>query len=304
MQPVVTGVISDILKLVFKIIFGVLKLFSLAVVYALVGVVLYLAVGFNPFNGDTFSILYIVGFVLSVIASLLLAFRKKGGKKVKKEKVEEEERIGLFERLKEKKRLKAEKQKEELERLEQEAREEELRLQERKLADLRAERIKEEIAREERLIEEYRKESATHAMQRYEEVVSARPVTPEEIYESRRTPSSRYDEVNYYSGDWSAEKSAPKNVEEEKAPSYGYKMESFERPRVEEKNYFSALNDSYVEPKVERYPQSSYLERKDEPKIYMSAIEPNTLIHEYPDRFEVYLLEGGDKTLKDVLYKE
>ncbi len=304
MQPVVTGVISDILKLVFKIIFGVLKLFSLAVVYALAGVVLYLAVGFNPFSGDTFSILYIVGFVLSVIASLLLAFRKKSGKKVKKEKVEEGESVGLFERLKERKRLKAEKQKEELERLEQEAREEELRLQERKLADLRAERIREEIAREERLIEEYRKESATHAMQRYEAVVSARPVTPEGIYEARRTPSSRYDEVNYYSGDWGTEKSAPKKVEEEKAPSYNYKMESLERPRVEEKNYFSALNDNYVEPKVEKRPQSSYIERKDEPKIYMSAIEPNTLIHEYSDRFEVYLLEGGDKTLKDVLYKE
>lgn len=304
MQPVVTGVISDILKLVFKIIFGVLKLFSLAVVYALVGVVLHFAVGFNPFNGETFSILYIVGFVLSVIASLLLAFRKKGGKKGRKEKVEEEEMVGFFGRLKEKKRLKAEKQKEEIERLEQEEREEELRLQERKLADLRAERIKEEIAREERLIEEYRKESATHAMQRYEEVVSARPVTPEEIYESRRKPSSRYDEVNYYSGDWGVEKSAPKKEEEEKAPNYGYKMESFERPRVEEKNYFCALNDNYVEPKVERHSKPTYVERKDEPKIYMSAIEPNTLIHEYSDRFEVYLLEGGDKTLKDVLYKE
>ena len=110
MQPVVTGVISDILKLVFKIIFGVLKLFSLAVVYALVGVVLYLAVGFNPFNGNTYSTLYIIGFVLAVIASLLLAFRKKGGKKEQKER-EEEKPVSLFARLNERKRIKADKEK-------------------------------------------------------------------------------------------------------------------------------------------------------------------------------------------------
>ena len=307
MQPVVTGVISDILKLIFKIIFGVLKLFSLAVVYALVGVVLYLAVGFNPFNGDTYSTLYIIGFVLAVIASLLLAFRKKGGKKEQKER-EEEKPVSLFARLNERKRIKAEKEKEEIARLEKDAREEEIRAQERRLEDLRAERLREEIAREERLIEEYRKESAQAAMQRYEEVVSARPVTPEEIYESKRIPTSRFDEVNYYGGDWGAPKVEPKKeetfTEKPKAPDYGFRMESIERPKVAEKNYFSALNDAYVEPKIERFSQPTSAMRCDEPKIYMSAIEPNTLIHEYSDRFEVYLLEGGEKTLKDVLYKE
>ena len=113
MQPVVTGVISDILKLIFKIIFGVLKLFSLAVVYALVGVVLYLAVGFNPFKGGTYSTLYIIGFVLAVIASLLLAFRKKGGKKEQKER-EEEKPVSLFARLNERNALRLKRKKKKL----------------------------------------------------------------------------------------------------------------------------------------------------------------------------------------------
>lgn len=39
------------------------------------------------------------------------------------------------------------------------------------------------------------------------------------------------------------------------------------------------------------------------PAIYMSALEPDTLIHDYPDRFEVYKLDGGKKTLDRIEYK-
>ena len=44
--------------------------------------------------------------------------------------------------------------------------------------------------------------------------------------------------------------------------------------------------------------------QKEEPKIYMSAVEPNTLIHEYSNRFEVYRLEAGEKELVSVEYKD
>ena len=49
--------------------------------------------------------------------------------------------------------------------------------------------------------------------------------------------------------------------------------------------------------------QQSAKQQREEPKIYLSAIEPNTLIHEYSDRFEVYDLNGGEKTLKTIVSK-
>lgn len=42
----------------------------------------------------------------------------------------------------------------------------------------------------------------------------------------------------------------------------------------------------------------------EEPKIYLSAVETDTLIHEYSDRFEVYDLDGGKKTLRSIEYKD
>lgn len=41
-----------------------------------------------------------------------------------------------------------------------------------------------------------------------------------------------------------------------------------------------------------------YTPPKEEPKIYLAKLEPNTLIHEYSDRFEVYRLVNG-KAVKD-----
>ncbi len=54
-------------------------------------------------------------------------------------------------------------------------------------------------------------------------------------------------------------------------------------------------------------PESGYTKphstNKEEPKIYLSKVESNTLIHEYEDRFEVYKMKDG-KAVKDrVEYK-
>lgn len=54
-------------------------------------------------------------------------------------------------------------------------------------------------------------------------------------------------------------------------------------------------------------PESEYTKphsaNKEEPKIYLSKVESNTLIHEYEDRFEVYKMKDG-KAVKDrVEYK-
>lgn len=316
MVPVVGGFIGGTIKLVAKIIFGIFKLFSLAIIYALVGVVLYATKDFNPFSGDLYSVLYLVGFGLSVLFSLMIAFRDKGKKKGKSskeestwkwgKKVEPGEDVGFFERRKEKKRLKEERKAEEIELEEKLKREEEFRRQEKRLEELRAERLREEIAREERLIDEYRHEAANHALQKYEEVVGAHPIVSEEPLESPSPVSSpRYDEVNYYGGDWGK----PSEKESEVLSQY----KPVERPlrrennvsKKEETNYFSALNNGYVEPKQGGSERTSNMKVGDGgPKIYMSALEPNTLIHEYQDRFEVYLLEGGGKTLKEVLYKK
>lgn len=44
--------------------------------------------------------------------------------------------------------------------------------------------------------------------------------------------------------------------------------------------------------------QIPYDSPKEEPKIYMSALEPNVLVHEYSDRFEVYKMVNG-KAVRD-----
>lgn len=283
MVPVNGGIIGGILKLVGEILLLVFKYLSVAILYAIVGVVLYAVWDFNPFSGDVYSILYIVGFCLSVILSFLIAFRNKKGKKKNKDKhewsfkrasKEEAEEIPLswWEQRKEKKALKLARQQEEKERREREAREEEIREHERRLEELKAERLKEEIRREERLIDEYRHEAAVSALNRYEEVVSAHPI-PREKEENPYYNTPVYPK---------AEPQTPKT-----SNYYG----SYQEPKEVDGGR------GYSEPKESTI-------QKEEPKIYMSAVEPNTLIHEYSNRFEVYHLEAGEKELVSVEYKD
>jgi hypothetical protein len=44
-------------------------------------------------------------------------------------------------------------------------------------------------------------------------------------------------------------------------------------------------------------------EKEEKPSIYYSAIEPDTLIHEYSDRFEIYKIEDNKARLETVEYK-
>lgn len=280
MTPANYGIIGGLLKIIGKFLLGLFKYLSLAILYAIGGVVLYAVWEFNPFSGDIFSVLYLVGFGLTVILSLLIAFRKKGGndksekRSWSRTKEEDEKPKSWWERRKEKKELQAEREKEEEERREKLAREEELKAQERRLEELRAERLREEIAREERLIDEYRHQSAISAYNKYEEVVSPHPIL------------------------------------EEDNNHYGVPTHHVEEPKID-KSYH---DNYYPHAKVgggERGSNGYYTENarvlpkaKEEPKIYMSAVEENLLIHEYSDRFEVYKLSGGEKTLINIEYKD
>ncbi len=266
MAPINCGIISGIIKMaigvlkaVSKILVAVFKLFSVAIIYALIGVILFAVWQFNPFDGSLFAKLYLVGFGLSVLLSLILAyklFKKNGNKKEVKNNTEEEKPLSWFEKRKRKKEQAIALQKEEDERIARLKREEDLREQERRLEELKAERLQAEIQREERLLETYRQEAANAALQGYNDVVRAHPIPPQNI-----------------------------------------------APQIEEPNYFGApINtfESPVQPIYESIPQTRAVE---EPDIYMSAVEDNILIHEYSDRFEVYRLNGGEKTLVKVEYK-
>lgn len=61
-------------------------------------------------------------------------------------------------------------------------------------------------------------------------------------------------------------------------------------PMGTRKSYYGHLDDDYSDGEVI-------------PKIYMSALEKDVLVHEYPDRFEVYKLDGGKKTLDRIEYR-
>ena len=263
-----------------KFVLGLCKYFSLAILYAIGGVVLYFTLEFNPFRGDIYSILYLVGFGLSVLLSWLIAFRKKDGKKEKKKsswKKEEDERpMSWWEKRKEKKARQLDREKEEAEEAEKRAREEEMKAQERRLEELRAERIKEEIAREERLIEEYRNQAVASTKNRYEEPAPSYSKYPQE------------EEISYFGAPVSQHQ-APKR---ESFQGYG----SNPYPDTRASGYTSPIY-APDQPKVEVTP-------KEDPKIYMSAVEEDTLIHEYSDRFEVYKLKGGEKVLSSIEYKD
>lgn len=196
------GIIGGALRLFAKILLGLFKYFSLAILYAVVGVVLYFATGFNPFSGDLYSILYLVGFGFSVLLSLLIPTygKSKKDKKGNKSDKDEEAPKSFFQKRKERKERERQEALAQAEERERELREEELKEQQRRLEDLRAERIKEEIAREERLIEEYRRESARSAYNRYEEVVAPYPNSKENNgfrapYQSVERPVSQEREV-------------------------------------------------------------------------------------------------------------
>ncbi len=67
------------------------------------------------------------------------------------------------------------------------------------------------------------------------------------------------------------------------------------------KSYLDDGEDYYNDEDGKTAPRES--ECREEPKIYMSALEKDVLIHEYRDRFEVYKLSDGKKTLDRVEYK-
>ncbi len=263
MTPVHLGLISGIFKLVGsvlkavgRVILAVFKLLSVAIIYAVFGVVLYAIWEFNPFDGSTYAVIYLVGFGLSVVLSFVIAYKLSRMDEKKDKATEKNEApsrpLSWFEKRKLKKEQEAEAKREEALKQERLMREEELREQERKLEELKAERLQAEILREERLIAEYRRESANAALRDYEQVVSPHPIL---------------------------------NAQEE------------------EINYFGAPQIANKEPKSQRYEGEMGYSAQERPTIYMSAVEENTLIHEYADRFEVYRLNGGEKVLDRVEYK-
>ena len=67
MTPANYGIIGGLVKIIGKFLLGLFKYLSLAILYAIGGVVLYAVWEFNPFSGDIFSVLYLVGFGLTVI---------------------------------------------------------------------------------------------------------------------------------------------------------------------------------------------------------------------------------------------
>ncbi len=263
MAPVHLGLIGGILKLigsilkaVGKVILAVFKLLSVAILYAVFGVILYSIWEFNPFDGSTYAILYLVGFGLSVVLSFVIAYKLSKMDNKKEKLIEKNEAptkpLSWFEKRKLKKEQEAEAKREETLKQERLAREDELREQERKLEELKAERLQAEILREERLIAEYRRESANAALRDYDAVVTPHPLP---------------------------------NVQEEGI------------------NNFRPHQGANTVPKTERYEAESVFSIQEQPIIYMSAIEENTLIHEYENRFEVYRLNGGEKVLDRVEYK-
>ena len=70
---------------------------------------------------------------------------------------------------------------------------------------------------------------------------------------------------------------------------------------VPKKRLFSRQKEEKPEEKV--IFEEPVFEKKEEPNIYLSAVEENTLIHEYSDRFEVYKLVNGRAIRDKVEYK-
>ncbi|MDD4315885.1 MAG: hypothetical protein PHC84_01850 [Clostridia bacterium] len=82
-----------------------------------------------------------------------------------------------------------------------------------------------------------------------------------------------------------------------KSVFYGFKTPLWTRKKdenielVEIKKTKKKMKEPFEEKKIEK------------PKIYYSAVESNTLIHEYTDRFEIYKIENNKARLESVEYK-
>lgn len=86
-------------------------------------------------------------------------------------------------------------------------------------------------------------------------------------------------------------KNTPMQEYQEESVDYGFEPISMnqnrpQEPYIEQVAYNPYSNNPAPVP-------TSYSSPKEEPKIYMSALEPNILIHEYSDRFEVYRMING-----------
>ena len=211
--------LSFLVKNLVQIIAWFLVFFGLWIpaAYALFGLILFLTLGFQPFEYDTFSLLYLGGGVLCIVASVIISIRHIFTQPLKK----------LFPSAKKSSR---------------ESREAEEKPTE-KTSDSPAPKIKK----------------------------STRKVYYDEEQETVSQLESR----------------------------------SEKRPRMETKRY--------SKPDPELKPSWRFLPPEDEPvpvyapeerpSVYFSAVEPDTLIHEYRDRFEVFHVHQGKTKLINVEYK-
>lgn len=144
------------------------------------------------------------------------------------------------------------------------------------------EKEKEEIPEWEKKREEKRRRKAIERGRKITEERARKEAEKEAYREESDSLSRRRAERSVYD-----ENESSGNLDD----IYGYRKTS----AVKEKEYDPFYDDAYG------YDAVSI---KEEPKIYLSAVEANTLIHEYPDRFEVYDLDGGKKTLRSIEYKD
>lgn len=212
--------LSFFVKNLLQIIAWFLVFFGLWIpaAYALFGLILFLTLGFNPFEYDTFSLIYLGGGVLCIVASVIITIRHIFTQPLKK----------LFSSGKK---------------------------------DSRENRFAEDKAETER--------------------------------EDAPSPKIKKSARKVYYEDEEPEP-VPKPV-----------PRSEKRPRLETKRYSKPdpeLKPSwhFLPPEDEPVPMYAPEER---PSVYFSAVEPDTLIHEYHDRFEVFHVQQGKTKLINVEYK-
>ncbi len=272
----VTEVIIMIAKIIAKIVLTIGKLFSVALVYAAFGAILNLIWDFNPFAGGLYPTLYLIGFGFSVLLSFVIAHRisTKEHRKKKKEKL----------KVSEKEAKKAE------ENYRKESRRyAQLGDETRKEYERRREELKqEELEREERVREEEQRLYEIRAERKLEEKLRDQAI-------ERAYSSAPYDRTGSgYRGEYNPTLDLSEEVYDD-----GYSP-----VKSSQNDYLGNLNGAYGTPKFDYMQSEGEVQvPKEEPKIYMSAVEPNTLIHEYSDRFEVYVLDGGIKKLDRIEYK-
>ncbi len=144
------------------------------------------------------------------------------------------------------------------------------------------EKEREEIPEWEKKREEKRRRKAIERGRKITEERARKEAGKEAYREESDSPQRRRAERSVYD-----ENESSGNLDE----IYGYRKTQSSR----ESEYDPFYDDPYG------YGKASAAE---EPKIYLSAVEADTLIHEYSDRFEVYDLDGGKKTLRSIEYKD